>query len=101
MAVFTRPAWLINSPLQGLFINCLCLFHNEYAIFRAGHFHNTCIFPEHHLFCFVEEFWFVFHFLLQLGCSLPIHFVARSVLTDLEAAAGPTERTGEINLSLF
>ena len=44
IAVFTRPAWLINSPLQGLFINCLCLFYNEYAIFRAGHFHNTCIF---------------------------------------------------------
>lgn len=102
--MFTRPAWLINSPLQGLFINCLCLFYNGYAIFRVDHFHNTCIFPEHHLFCFVEEFRFVFLFFLfflQLGYSLPIHFVARSVLTDLEAAAGPTERTGEINLSLF
>lgn len=100
--MFTRPAWLINSPLQGLFINCLCLFYNEHAIFRAGHFHNTCIFPKHHLFCFVEEFRFVFLFFPpQLGRSLPIHFVARSVLTDLEAAAGPTERTGEINLSLF
>lgn len=62
---------------------------------------HAFFFPEHHLFCFVEEFRFVFHFFLQLGCSLPIHFVARSVLTDLEAAAGPTERTGEINLSLF
>lgn len=62
IAVFTRPAWLINSPLQGLCINGLCLFYNEYAIFRDSHFHNTCIFPQHHLFCFVEEFRFVFHF---------------------------------------
>lgn len=97
--MFTRPAWLINSPLRGLFINCLCLFYNEYAIFRDSHFHN--IFPEHHLFCFVEEFRFVFHFSPQLRRSLPIHFVARSVLTDLEAAAGLVEKTGEINLSLF
>ncbi len=52
-------------------------------------------------FALLKNFWFVFHFLLQLGCSLPIHFVARSVLTDLEAAAGPTERTEEINLSFF
>lgn len=53
------------------------------------------------MFRFLEEFRFVFHFLLQLGYSLPIHFAARSVLTDLEAAAGPTERSREINLSLF
>lgn len=58
-------------------------------------------FPRHRLFRFVEEFQFVFHFLLQLRHSLPIHFVARSVLTDLEAAAGLTERRWEINLSLF
>lgn len=65
IAVFTRPAWLINSPLQGLFINCLCWFYNEDAIFRDGHFHNTCIFLERRLFCFVEEFWFVFLFLFS------------------------------------
>lgn len=53
------------------------------------------------MFRFLEEFRFVFHFLLQLGHSLPIHFAARSVLSDLEAAAGPTERSREINLSLF
>lgn len=58
-------------------------------------------FPEHHLFCFVEEFWFVFHCLKQLGYSVPIHFVACTVLTDLEAAAAPTEGTTEINPSLL
>lgn len=60
IAVFTRPAWLINSPLQGLFIICLCLFYNVCAIFRVSHFHNTWIFPQHHLFCFVEKFNFLF-----------------------------------------
>lgn len=59
--------------------------------------------PERHLFCFVEEFRFVLYFLppFQLGNSLPIHFVACSVLTDLEAAAGLMQKTGEIHLSFF
>lgn len=53
------------------------------------------------MFCFVEEFWFVFHRLKQLGYTVLIHFVACTVLTDLEAAAAPTERTTEINPSLL
>lgn len=52
-------------------------------------------------FALLKNFDLFFFFFFQLGYSLPIHFVVRSVLTDLKAAAGPTERSREINLSLF
>lgn len=60
-----------------------------------------------HLFSFLWDFFVLFCFFLPslhcilLGCGLPIHFVARSVLTDLGGAAGLTERSREINLRLF
>lgn len=57
IALFTRPAWLINSPLRGLFILCFCLFYNVYAIFRVSHFHKTGIsIKQSIIFVFVEEF---------------------------------------------
>lgn len=101
MTVFTRPAWLINSLLQGLFINCLCLFTMSILFLEAPISITLAFFPAHRLFFFVEDYMFVFRFSLRLRPGLPIHFVARSDLTDLEAPAGPAERTGEINLSLF
>lgn len=69
-------------------------------------FLDVIISVAHETSSFVFLFFVLFFFLpslhcILLGCGLPIHFVARSVLTDLGGAAGLTERSREINLRLF
>lgn len=68
MAVFTCPAWLINSPLRGMFINCLCWFFYDDAIFSCDHFRSTW----NVVICF--PFSGIFLFCFFFSTLPPLHF---------------------------